>query len=102
MSHPLEISEMNEDVIKVLARFVEIGQMWPIGSWVYRQYRNLDDVWYFVRNRYTDRMSNQISELEANQKGIFREIARTESYSICKLCRGLRAITSGGRCYCRG
>ncbi len=74
---------MDENTIKVLALFTQVGTPWPIGAWVFRIgtiYNNRD--WYQVRKNmyhpsmsrfYYNRESDELSELEANYQGIFRE-----------------------------
>jgi len=77
-------SELDENTIKVLARFTEIGQHWPMGAWVYMRYIVMNDDWYLVTEGNINRIANHISELEANQKGLFRDKTKTKSYSISK------------------
>jgi hypothetical protein len=49
------------------------------------QSEHWDGHWYLVCDNYTERTEYHMSELEANQKGIFRDRARTKSYSISKV-----------------
>jgi hypothetical protein len=70
--------EMNEQAIKVLARFTPLDGQWPIGAWVYMSNSR---AWLFVKQSFdTIRLDSEISELEANQRGIFRDKTITESY----------------------
>jgi hypothetical protein len=67
---------MDEQTIKVLARFVEVGQDWPMNSWVYEIHKG---TWFLVDMKILQpRFANEICELEANQKGIFRKGTENE------------------------
>lgn len=65
---------MDENTIKVLARFTEIGQDWPMYSWFYSlKSDGGTDNWIYVACKVLQkRLPNELSELEANQKGVFR------------------------------
>jgi hypothetical protein len=66
---------MDEQTLKVIARLTEVGQWWPAGCWIYSD-KNMSE-WWQIRNYELEnqriRLLHEISELEANQKGIFRE-----------------------------
>ena len=60
--------------IKISARFTPVGRAWPLNAWIC--FNELlfqpplwvkNDTWYLVRVR------GWISELEANQQGIYRK-----------------------------
>jgi hypothetical protein len=60
---------MDEQTIKVLARFTEVNQRWPIGAWVCVEFVG----WYKNSPHPLTRWVGEMSELEANQRGIFRK-----------------------------
>ena len=71
--------DMDEQTIKVLARFTEVGQWWPVGAWIYFPSMGSDwdnMKWWKIEeidsHRSRVRLDYEISELEANQKGIYR------------------------------
>lgn len=83
MQNNPKVNFMDEQTIKVLARFTEIGQLWPDGAWVH----NTDMIsghiyikWFQIKKEHdTDfktRIPSEISEAEANQRGIFRRVRR--------------------------
>jgi hypothetical protein len=64
---------MDEQAIKVRARFVEVGQYWPKGAWVHVLGSASEHAFYRVTtDDVVDRRHGEICEIEANQKGIFR------------------------------
>jgi hypothetical protein len=63
--------EPDEQTIKVLARFTEVGQWWPVGAWLYLTHAKF---WARVPQHYKWHKTDELSELEANQKGIFRNV----------------------------
>jgi len=82
---------MDEQTLKVIARLTEVGHHWPAGCWIYSD-KNMSEwwpagcwiysdknmgEWWQIRNYELEnqriRLLHEISELEANQKGIFRE-----------------------------
>jgi len=63
---------MDEQTIKVLARFTRIGELWPVGAWICYPNSSHPDVWHKVRGEGLSRWEIEISELEANSTGIFR------------------------------
>jgi len=76
---------MNEQAIKVLARFTEVGQWWPKHAWIYYSISDENNFkWHPIKDSESKfdriRMSYEICELEANQKGIFRDRAKTGTY----------------------
>jgi len=67
----LEMNEPDERTLKVISRFVEVGQDWPMNSWVYEIHKG---TWFLVDMKILQpRFANEICELEANQRGIFRK-----------------------------
>jgi hypothetical protein len=60
--------ELDENVIKVIARFTPIGKPWPTDAWIYLIHA---EEWARVSS-WAWRRGDELSELEANQKGIFR------------------------------
>jgi len=61
----------NETAIKVLARLTDIGQPWPVGAWVYLiGSKSWIQIAYYPNN--PGRHYLELSELEANERGIFR------------------------------
>jgi len=65
---------MDENAIKVLARFTEIGGLWPIGAWVYLTTVEGPNAWMHVdREGLRLRYGVEICELEANTRAYFRE-----------------------------
>ena len=60
--------ELDENVIKVIARFTPVGKPWPVDAWIYLIHAQ---GWARVSSWEWYR-SDELSELEANQKGIFR------------------------------
>jgi hypothetical protein len=68
---------MDEQTIKVLARFTEVGQLWPMGAWVYLTTLEGPSSWMYVdREGLRKRYRVEISELEANSRGFFRPIEK--------------------------
>jgi hypothetical protein len=68
-------SEMDENTIKVLARFTETGQNFPSGAWIcYESDRGsgLYDRWHKIISRSFRRDPGELSESEANSMGIYR------------------------------
>lgn len=68
-----------ERIIKVLARFTNVGEQWPDGAWIYYSLSgSLDQGWVQIQDRWNagtkKRFPTYLSELEANQRGIFRPI----------------------------
>jgi hypothetical protein len=72
---------MDEQTLKVLARLTEVGQWWPVGAWIYfdKKIFQTIDRWYQIKDvdgnifqNMRVRYESEISELEANAKGIFR------------------------------
>jgi hypothetical protein len=65
---------MDEQTIKVLARFVEIGQRWPRGAWCFVghviKYADNETGWF--KSSGNIREHYEICELEANQMGYHR------------------------------
>jgi len=65
--------ETDEQTIKVLARFTEVGQWWPVEAWIlFRTPRAAYYTWWPIKNSVEEgqriRRENEICELEANQK----------------------------------
>jgi hypothetical protein len=76
---------MDENTIKVLARFVEIGQHWPVGAYVYTVGFTSSLGWYTVNGPHVYRLKTEICEAEANQRGIFRDRDKMfNSYPVMK------------------
>lgn len=67
---------MDEQTIKVLARFTEVGEKWPWGAWYYYYSPNeICRAWQKVEHDFLQkRLGYEICELEANQKGIYRKV----------------------------
>jgi hypothetical protein len=66
--------EPDEQTIRVIARFTEIGQTWPAFSWIYVAGVTWNGGgWWRIPVDGVTRFDGEISELEANQKGIFRK-----------------------------
>jgi hypothetical protein len=71
---------MDAETLKVVARFTPIGELWPVGAWIYCLHKyQKDGFWYLIKNyegeKYDSmrrRFDHEISELEANQRGVFR------------------------------
>lgn len=86
MCYSRKVNFMDEQTIKVLARFTEIGQLWPEGAWIYITSdvvtaNGITYIWFKTYKSACARQNDEISELEANQKGIFRDPNRLSSYS---------------------
>lgn len=69
---------MDEQTIKVLARFTEVGQWWPVGAWIYSErFAKANKQWWKIEDSQYEkqriRLSHEICEAEMNQKGVFRE-----------------------------
>ena len=80
------MDEMDENTIKVLARFTEIGEKWPIGAWFYVGFTIpiLEDEtgWCKAKKGYCRSGYYEVCELEANQKGVYRTDER-DRYEGC-------------------
>lgn len=63
---------MDEQAIKVLARLTEVGNYFPADAWIYHDIGTCGS-WYKIKGKKYRREPWNLSELEANQKGIFRE-----------------------------
>jgi hypothetical protein len=72
---------MDEQTIKVLARFVEVGQWWPVGAWI--NWNNGEGGWLQIMEcedeNHRKRWTGELSELECNVKGIFRKEEEDEN-----------------------
>lgn len=77
-------NDLTRDVLKVIARFTPVGEKWPVGVWVCNLGRAARWGWYLTR--YSDsRHHDEMSELEANQKGIFRKAdIASDCYAVKK------------------
>ena len=71
--------KMDENTIKVLARFTGVGQDWPIGAWYYVGFDikvlKGETGWCQAKENDRDTVRRQrymLCELETNQKGVFR------------------------------
>lgn len=65
---------MDEQTLKVLARFTEIGQYWPQYVWVWNNGEPLGEKrWYQCKSNTWKRYSCELSEVEANQLGFHKE-----------------------------
>jgi len=73
---------MDEQAVKVLARFTEVGQLWPVNAWIYFINRSSppEHKWYKIKDvpsagyaAMRVRYDHEISELEANSRGFYRE-----------------------------
>ena len=67
---------MDEQTIKVLARFTEIGQNFPSGAWIcYERVRDsgIYNMWHKVKGQHFRRDPGELSESEANSMGIYRD-----------------------------
>jgi hypothetical protein len=71
---------MDDNTLKVVARFTEVGQWWLVGAWIYiaRRLESSGNGWHKIRNSETEtlriRLAHELSEAEANQKGLFRGV----------------------------
>jgi hypothetical protein len=68
---------MDEQTLKVLARLTMVGELWPVGAWICFV---SDNNWYQIKDVDADkypsqrvRYDHEMSELEANLKGIFKD-----------------------------
>lgn len=69
-------TNMDEDTLKVIASFTPVGEWWPVGAWIVTEIEASRCYWHKIPNRETKsariRLDHEISELEANNKGWFR------------------------------
>jgi len=78
---------VDETTLKVIAGFTEVGEFWPSGAWVCIVF-NPDSSWrgaagWYIADTYHRRYPDELSELEANQKHIFRDKSRLDkSYTV--------------------
>ena len=63
---------MDEQTLKVLARFTPVGSKWPWGTWVYNPTWRKKQWFQVIVPVLERRLPDEISEAEANQRGIFR------------------------------
>ena len=79
---------LDDNTLKVMARFTPVGENWPNGVWVCIVYIYSGDWkgglgWYMTEVNTNKRFPDELSESEANQKGYFRDETRTtKSYTL--------------------
>lgn len=75
--HKARSEFMDENTLKIIAAFTSVGQLWPVGAWIcYPNQVGTSLGWYKIENTQIERLrirnDKEISELEANQRGFFR------------------------------
>jgi hypothetical protein len=67
---------MDENAIKVIASFTPVGEWWPVGAWIVTEIVPTECYWHKISKKEAEsariRLDHEISELEANNKGWFR------------------------------
>jgi hypothetical protein len=68
---------VDEQTEKVIAAFTPVGEWWPVGAWIVNSEGPTFVYWHKIANSTNMtrriRLPHEISELEANQKGYFRD-----------------------------
>jgi hypothetical protein len=69
---------MDEQTLKVIACFTPIGKPWPKGAWIFvtsnmKTSSGSDYRWFRAIDADFTRQSDELSEIEANQRGWFRD-----------------------------
>jgi hypothetical protein len=65
---------MDEQTLKVLARLTQVGQIWPMGAWIWNNGGTMSQKrWYKCKCTNWVRYDCELSEAEANQLGIRKE-----------------------------
>jgi hypothetical protein len=75
--------QIDENTLKIVARFTPLGAKWPNQVWVCIVYVVSGDSkeslgWYITEKNTHKRWPDELSELEANQKGYFRDKNRRD------------------------